>query len=162
MSGIEAIASVVDGIRHRTDVLEGEPAHEGHIDLVCGVVDELTQPPRIERGTSVTQFQGLITSGNVIEKSESGGMDFYRFQPDQGEGVILPTSFKGTSGGGFWRIYTTKPDAEGAYSVVQLRLAGVAFWEEPTETNLHIVCHGQRSIYHLLYERIKANSWSSN
>jgi hypothetical protein len=54
----------------------------------------------------------LMNVGRVIEKSEAQGIDLYRFQPVPGKGATLPKSYKGTSGGGLWCIYT-KQEADG-------------------------------------------------
>jgi hypothetical protein len=159
MPDVERLASVLDGMRHRASALQGEPDPEHRVELVCGVVDERTKPPVIKGEVSVTPFEGLMNVGRVVEKSEAHGMDLYRFLPVPGECTILPESYEGSSGGGLWRIYTKSED-NGTYSLVQSRLAGVAFWEKPVEKELHIICHGQHSIYNVLYNQIKQKWWA--
>jgi hypothetical protein len=66
-----------------------------------------------------------------------------------------PASYAGTSGGGLWRLYT-KREEDNTYSLVQARMVGVAFWEKPVGTELHIVCHGQVSVHSVLHGAIKA------
>jgi hypothetical protein len=70
--------------------------------------------------------------------------------------VILPTSYKGTSGGGLWKFYLAKV----TFSLLQARLIGVAYWEKPVGTELHLVGHGQVSIYDHLVNAIR-RKWSS-
>jgi hypothetical protein len=67
--------------------------------------------------------------GHVFVDDENA--DRFRFQPVASEGVILPKSYKGTSGGGLWKFYLAQEN----FSLVQARLIGVAYWEKPVATN---------------------------
>ena len=70
------------------------------------------------------------------------------FRPLPDSKFKSPSSYKGTSGGGLWRIYP-KPDSgsDPAY-----RLIGVAFYET---SDGQIVCHGQASLYVKLFDAIR-------
>jgi hypothetical protein len=52
--------------------------------------------------------------------------------------------------GGLWQLFLDPDD----FSLVQARLVGVAFWEKPVANELHIVGHGQRSVYGTLVKEI--------
>jgi len=41
------------------------------------------------------------------------------------------------------------------FSLVQARLIGVAYWEKPVGDELHLVGHGQVSIYKTLFNEIR-------
>jgi hypothetical protein len=158
MAELQRHASVVNGERHRGNAVAGQPDRTERVDLVCGVVDEVTTT-RIQGDQAVTTFTGLLNVGRVVEMSRVGNMDYYRFQPIPGSDVTPPTSYAGTSGGGLWRLYIKREEEKGTYSLVQARMVGVAFWEKPVEKELHIVCHGQVSVHSVLHDAIKAK-WS--
>ena len=81
---------------------------------------------------------------------EHGGLDRVRLQPIYGKDVSRPTSFKGTSGGGLWKIFIDRADN----GFVQSRLFGVAYYETVDHSELQLVCHGPRSIYSALLREI--------
>jgi hypothetical protein len=60
-------------------------------------------------------------------------------------------SYKGTSGGGLWKFFLGQHD----FSIVQVRLIGVAYWEKLVGDELHILGHGQISIYETLFNAIR-------
>src|SRR6202021_580314 len=105
----------------------GEPAATRKTSALAGVVDEMTKPAivtQIAAGiVATTSFEGLINTGNVRVDDEKTRR--FRFQPIASEGVALPTSYKGTSGGGLWQFFLGMDD----FSVVQARLVGGAFLE---------------------------------
>jgi hypothetical protein len=87
--------------------------------------------------------------------SDDEDADRFRFQPLASPGVALPKSYQGTSGGGLWHFYLAEDD----FSVVQARLVGVAYFEKPVGDELHLLGHGQISIYDTLYKAIR-KKWS--
>ena len=91
----------------------------------------------------------MISLGNLIIDDEDA--DKFRFQPLASPGVVLPKSYQGSSGGGLWHFYLDQDD----FSVVQARLVGVACFEKPMGDELHLLGHGQISIYHTLYNAIQ-------
>jgi hypothetical protein len=150
---IERVATIANGDLHRQNIVAEEPAPTRKFCAVAGVVDELTKPPiitQIASGTAATTpFEALINIGHVLVDDESA--DRFRFQPVPSEGVILPKSYKGTSGGGLWQFFLGQDD----FSVVQVRLTGVAYWEKPVGDELHIIGHAQISIYETLFNAIR-------
>jgi hypothetical protein len=57
--------------------------------------------------------------------------------------MALTKSYKGTSGGGLWLIFLDRQ----SLAVVQASLVGVAYWEKPAGDELHVLGHGQISVY---------------
>ena len=68
-----------------------------------------------------------------------------------GQGAILPSSYRGTSGGGLWKFYLDQND----FSLVQARLIGVVYWEKPVGNEVHLIGQGQISIYETLFAAIR-------
>jgi hypothetical protein len=150
---IERVATIANGDRHRQNIVAGEPTPTRQVCAVAGVVDEMTKSPivtRIAKGiVATTPFEALINVGHLFVDDES--VDRFRLQPVPSEGVILPKSYKGTSGGGLWKFFLGQDD----FSIVQVRLIGVAYWEKPVGDELHILGHGQISIYESLFNVIR-------
>jgi hypothetical protein len=149
LGDIEKLATIVNGDRQRQIIVAGDPENTMKLCAMAGVIDEMTKPPIIERSPKVivatTPFEALLNVGHLFVDDE--GTDRFRFQPIVSEGVILPTSYEGTSGGGLWKFYL----AHETFSLVQARIIGVAYWQKPVGSELHLVGHGQVSIYdHLL------------
>jgi hypothetical protein len=151
---LERHASVLDGERHRGNALAGEPDGTEIVELVCGVVDEVTTT-RVQGNQAVTTFTGLLNVGRVVETLRCGTMDVFRFRPVPGPDVTPPESYAGTSGGGLWRLYV-KREQDGTYALIQARMVGVAFWEKEVDHELQILCHGQVSVHAILRDAISA------
>jgi hypothetical protein len=155
---IERVATIANGDFHRQNIVAGEPAPTRKVCAVSGVIDEMTKPPVIRQIVggivATTPFEGMINIGHVFVDDESA--DRFRFQPGPSEGMILPKSYKGTSGGGLWKFFLDEND----FSVVQVRLIGVAYWQKPVGDELHIIGHGQASIYETLFNAIR-QKWPS-
>jgi hypothetical protein len=150
---IESIATIVNGDFHRQNIVAGDPEGTMMLCAMAGVVDEMTKPTivdHIPKGIIETMlFEALLNAGHVFVDDENE--DRFRFQPIASEGVILPTSYKGTSGGGLWKFYLAREN----FSLVQARLIGVAYWEKPVGDELHIIGHGQVGIYETLFNAIR-------
>jgi hypothetical protein len=149
LGDIEKLATIVNGDRQRQIIVAGDPENTMKLCAMAGVIDEMTKPPIIERSPKVivatTPFEALLNVGHLFVDDE--GTDRFRFQPIVSEDVILPTSYEGTSGGGLWKFYL----AQETFALVQARLIGVVYWQKPVGSELHLVGHGQVSIYdHLL------------
>ncbi len=155
MANIESRASVVDGERQRRQIRSAQPERKAIACIVFGVVDELTGDEVDGQGLSTTPFRALLNMGSIANVSEAHGMDLFRFRPVAGDSFVLPTSYRGTSGGGLWKMYF---EADG--SPIQTALSGVAFCETEVDNELHIIGHGPDSIYRVLYQGIKAR-WAT-
>jgi hypothetical protein len=151
---IESIATIVNGDLHQQNIVAGDPEGTMKLCAMAGVIGEESKPPTIERATNAiietTTFQALLNVGHVFVHDKNA--DRFRFQPIPSEGVILPRSYKGTSGGGLWKFYL----AQETFSLVQARLIGVAYYQKPVGDELHIVGHGQISIYDTLFNAFNA------
>jgi hypothetical protein len=152
MSDLASVASVVDAAAQREAVTSVEPDPRHCVDIVSGVIDEWTGNTTISGTIATTPFELLLNGGKVISKTEANGYDLFRFEPVPAPGFKLPTSYRGTSGGGLWRLYTKQRD-DGTFSLVQRRLVGVAFWETAEER--HLICHGQSSLYDHLFASVR-------
>jgi hypothetical protein len=153
VADIERVSSIANGDLHRQNLMAGEPARTRKLCAIAGVIDEMTKPAiitAIANGTvATTPFEAMINIGNLFVDDES--KDRFRFQPKASEGVKLPTSYKGTSGGGLWKFFLNEDD----FSVVQARLIGVAYWEKRVGDELHLIGHGQTSLYETLFNAIR-------
>jgi hypothetical protein len=146
MASLESMASVVNGDISRQEVLLASK-----FNVVSGVIANETGQSMIDGPVAVTEFVAAVNAGFVVDTSTFLGMDLFRFQPYASEGGKLPTSYEGTSGGGLWHVSLNPEDN---YSVAQVRLCGVAFWQETVNGELHIIGHGPRSLYGPLFEAI--------
>ena len=150
---IGRIASVASGDLHRENIVAGDLEGTMKLCVMAGIVDEMTRPTIISQISggiaATTSFEALLNVGNLFVDDESA--DRFRFQPIASEGAILPTSYKGSSGGGLWKFYFDRDN----FSLVQARLIGVAYWEKPDDNELHLVGHGQVSIYQTLFNAIR-------
>ena len=153
VADIERVSTIANGDLHRQNLIAGEPASTRKLCAIAGVIDEMTKPAiitQIVNGTvATTPFEALINVGHLFVDDES--KDRFRFQPVASEGITLPTSYKGTSGGGLWKFFLNEND----FSVVQARLIGVAYWEKHVGDELHLVGHGQVSIYKTLFDAVR-------
>jgi hypothetical protein len=150
---IERLATIANGDFHRRNIAAGEPTSTRKFCAVSGVVDEMTKlpivTPIVDGIVATTPFEGMINAGHLFVDDDS--VDRFRLQPVAGDGVLLPKSYKGTSGGGLWKVFLGQDD----FSIFQVRLIGVAYWEKPIGDELHIIGHGQVSIYDTLFNAIR-------
>jgi hypothetical protein len=66
-------ASILDGERHPGTAVAGEPDRAERVELVCGVVDEVTKT-RVQGTQAVTTFTGLLNVGRVVKTSGIGNL----------------------------------------------------------------------------------------
>ena len=125
------------------------------IEVLAGVLGQLTPPP-LSAGNTVTQpVEGLASTGSIVEVSSEGDWDQLHFKPKQ-DADLTPSNYQGTSGGGIWRMYVRK-STEDAYECVESTLIGVAYWQEPHAGSLDVFGHGPHSIYSQLLDAICAS-----
>ena len=145
------------------------PAPEGtkQYDFIYGVVAEWsTDEPDPSKQLGMGLISVLMNEGHAIEIAARDGCDRLVFTPLPDQKLVPalpdhilspPKSYGGTSGGGLWRLYT-KPTDDGKERLFQSRLLGVAY-HETDRTNRwrnKIICHGPRSVYHTLQEKIRS------
>lgn len=127
-----------------------------YFEAVVGVVGEWTADVRPTSTTRRKDLELLFGGGQVTGKSHlPNGFDLCTFKVDYAADVKKPSTYKGVSGGGLWRVYY-QFDAGERQVVREKRLVGVAFYEftEPDGSQM-ITCHGPRSIYRHLVERMQ-------
>jgi hypothetical protein len=150
---IESVASIVNGDLHRANIVAGDPEGTVKLCAMAGVIGKWTKPATIEAITDgiieTTTFEALLNVGHVFV--DDPNEDRFRFQPVTSEGVILPSTYGGTSGGGLWKFYLTP----GTLSLAQARLIGVAYYEKRVANEIHLIGHGQISIYETLLNDIR-------
>jgi hypothetical protein len=144
VSSVSHLVSVKSLDTGRADAFaQAEPSDES-ITVVAGAIDEWTSK---ENNNFVVR--PLISIGRIDDRIQAtDGHDLFYFQPVPDDDFQAPKSFKGTSGGGLWRIYPRPQDGrEIAYS-----LMGVAFYETRER---QIISHGQASLYVKLFDAIR-------
>jgi hypothetical protein len=150
MAAIERVASVLDGETQLNRALESVADDVREIAVLAGILDERTAPPVLVGEVITTAFNATLTPGILHQMVEFDGMDRVRLQPVYGTGAVRATCFKGTSGGGLWKVLVSRSDN----SFIQSRLFGIAYYEREIESELQVICHGPRSIYSRLLREI--------
>jgi len=118
-----------------------------------GCVD---QPVHLADGHQASaDVSALSNAGRFVDKWTANGFDLLRFATIPAPDFQPPNTYKGTSGGGAWRLFVTKHD-DGRYTVRQRRLVGVAFWEDPRPHGMDLICHGTESVYDRLRDAVRA------
>lgn len=125
-------------------------------DFVIGVVAELgAAEPDTSKGLDMGKIVGLMNQGTTTEIAASGGYDRFKFTPSPDPNFSPPKSYGGTSGGGLWQVFAESLPG-GRERLVQARLLGVAYFKsEPVNDFRIIICHGPRSIYCGMAEKIR-------
>jgi hypothetical protein len=141
--------------KRRDAILAGRaPAGSYVADAIVGVIGEWTEdlPPKQKR-TRLKGLTALFGAGEVISERQVCGYDLLDFSVNLDFGFKSPSSYAGTSGGAVWRFFVDV--AEDRPKVLERWLFGVPFYESHTsEGKLIISCHGPRSFYAKLFERI--------
>jgi hypothetical protein len=126
--------------------------------VLSGFIGERTRSGPLSHGfEEVKGFSGFFAEGLLREECERSGFDYLTFQALYGELYEGPESYGGSSGGGLWQLGLAR-DGE-ALRVVDHLLSGVAFCQttkrQASEGLVRdIVCHGRKSIYGHLIERV--------
>ena len=142
--------------KHRDDVLAGKEPTKSHVDLVTGMVHELTTkaPPGKPR-VRLINFTAIFCGANLSALRYLSNYELHYFELTNDPGFALPQSFEGTSGGSAWRFYVTEKD--GGIVVVERRLVGVPFYQALTDNGKReITCHGPKGVYGSFLDAIAA------
>lgn len=155
---LTALGSAIDldGQQAKAQRTKPEEAN-GHIEAVAGIVGQMTGPATVVGTRKVLSARGLINMGEVTSAPTSGQWDLLQFEPRPEPGFVLPTDYRGTSGGGMWRVYLKKK-ADDDFEHVETRLIGIAYWQDQIgQPPVHgIIGHGPQSLYgHLMNEIYK-------
>jgi hypothetical protein len=149
--------------KRRAEMVGAEPS-SSYFDAVVGTVGRWTEDlAPLNPSTKRKGFTGLFGAGTIIKKYEVDGYDLFNFKPAEPDpGIELPSDYGGVSGGGAWRAYL-KVTAN-AYTLQELRLLGVAFFQIPAPPRGKpvLVCQGPRSVYITLVDAIRQRWPASN
>jgi hypothetical protein len=131
-------------------------------DVVVGGIEEWgTVEPDESAGLDMGIVTGLMNEGRAIEIAAYDGYDRIEFIPQPEPGFPLPRTYGGTSGGGLWQLYGQSMD-DGTRHLVQSHLSGVAFFQSDIiDGSRTIICHGPKSIYGKLLDKIRAR-WNDD
>ncbi|MDH0872810.1 hypothetical protein [Agrobacterium pusense] len=122
------------------------------VDVMAGVVWEMTPPSSESESRVVQGVEGLMTVGRGSNIDPENGWDRILFTPEPSSENSLPLSYGGTSGGGVWEVFVTEDGDEKKF--FEKRLSGVAYCQQPGEDRT-VICHGPVSIYGKLLAEIK-------
>ena len=130
-----------DGDAAETWVLVGTPAES-----------QADGPP--EAGFDrVKEIEGQMGLGAVVSSQRVEGFDYLDFSAKYEENYEGPESFEGYSGGSLWHLSGVLNGNE--FLLKNLILKGVPFWQSAKTCSERIIkCHGPKSIYELLIDKV--------
>ena len=139
----------------REQMLRSPPDLRQGVWFVSGFPDELTTDASPEAGYDrVKQFHAPIARVWVEEQHAAGDFDYLGFDVGYGGRNDPPGSFGGLSGGGLWQVPVVRSE-QGVLAAGRPILSGVIFYQsERIENRRRIKCHGRRSIYGSLIDKI--------
>jgi hypothetical protein len=115
------------------------------IDAVFGLVEDFSGPTTREHGLVTSKVRGVLTPGRIVAKDdETTTLECLEQNiPD------LPGRFGGTSGGGLWRVYL-RTSQDGAPSIEECRLIGIASQDNLVARPPRIICQSPRRLANVL------------
>ncbi len=155
---IKALGSFYNLSKRREDVLAGKVPTSHYFDTISGMIDERTIDitPLIPSVRS-KNFEAIFCGGQSGATVVENGYELFDFEVMETPGFALPSSFEGASGGAVWRLYCDVNDDK--TTVMDKRLFGIPFYQSVTANKKRIItCHGPKSIYGLLLDKI-AEQW---
>ncbi len=153
---IADLSGVFFNLDRRKDViLSGDLPRRKYFDSLVGVIEERTKEMQPDfPNTRQKSFEASAEVGDVTKIWDSGGLDYLEFEPQSDVGYQPPSTYRGVSGGGLWRIFCDE-DGSREPSVSEVCLLGVAFYETPSRNGRRaIVCHDRRSVYVNLIDEV--------
>jgi hypothetical protein len=154
-TALKANSSFVSFAKQALIAFAAPPAGMGRMDSVVGVIGGWRRDQIIEKTIIVTPIECLLNVGKATEIAATNDFDRLEFEPLKSQDFTPPQSYGGTSGGGLWRSFRQR-NADGTIHFDELRLLGVAFFEiKKADGDLNIICHGPKSVYHLLADKIR-------
>jgi hypothetical protein len=143
----------------RQKMLDNAPALNSGVWFVWGVPAEDTTSEPAEKGYS--QIRGLhsqCSATHASREDQAGEHDYIEIEVEYGKEFHVPQSFGGYSGGGIWQVFL-KTSETGRFLPAEFILSGVAFYQtEISDQKRYLRCHGRRSIYGYVYDRLKRAS----
>src|SRR5262249_13004075 len=127
------------------------------VPALVGMIGEMTEDLPDETGRRrLKQLTCMFGPGTTSATTQRDEHDVFTFDVTEQEDFKLPASFGGASGGAIWKFYVK--DKDGAPTVIESRLVGVAFFETPVDGKMIVTCHGPKSIYGALADAV-AKQW---
>jgi hypothetical protein len=155
MSGLEARSSALNLLKRRDGALGDNPSAAG-TDVVVGVIAERTVTVvNYEQRTKYKNIKASLERGLVGGLPDAHGMDLAEFKPNASPDYPAPETYKGMSGGGWWRI-DLSVDENMRAKTEEKRLLGVAFYESGDLKGVRsIICHGPKSVYKVMIDAVQ-------
>ena len=151
---LKAQRSFYNILMRQQDVLAHKETTRSYVDVIIGIIHELTEDAPSDRPfVRRQQFTAIFCGAKLGVMRYLNGYDIFYYEPTKDLGFELPKSFQGTSGGALWRFYVEEKDKK--INVVDRRLIGVPYYEDITPRGTReIVCHGPKGIYDPLTVKI--------
>jgi glutaminyl-tRNA synthetase len=152
---INALAAFYNLSRREYVALAEVRSAPNYVDAILGIVDEhTTELPPINPRVTRTNFVSIFVDGLSDPTENETSFDVFDFEPTPRPDFDLPSDYRGVSGGAVWRfdidLKSTPP------KVVQKVLLGVPFHQSDLKNGKRIItCHGPRSIYARLFDKIR-------
>ena len=152
LGDIERVATIANGDLHRQNIAAGDPARSRKVCAIAGVVDDRRKPRpsrKFPMGLSRRQLSKLSSTLGMYSSMTTTQTGF-------GSSLLQATArfcqraIREQAAVAFGNSYLAQDD----FALVQARLVGVAYWEKPFGDELHLVGHGQISIYETLFNAI--------
>jgi hypothetical protein len=134
--------ATVRNLQRQFELLSSEAFQTYRCHAVAGVVDKNTKIGTPSAGRGVVSFSAFVSVGPVKRRLLIADYDKMAYEPRALPPTELPDNWKGTSGGGLWRV-RVDDTTEGAPKL-QVALAGIAHRQTGRG---NIICHGPRSLY---------------
>ncbi len=139
----------------REQLLHTPPDLHDGVWFVHGFVGERTvEEPGRDGYSLIKGFYSFSGAGGPDELPVPiGNHDYFAFPVSYDARSVAPNSFGGMSGGGLWQV-TLIRDPQGVICPKKSLLSGVVFYQEATDTECVVKCHGRSSVYNVAYEAI--------
>lgn len=156
---IKAYKSFYNVGNKKDRMLENPPEKDLGVWCICGIPDIETRSEKPQKGfDQVKAYLGFCGFGGISREYDLGEFDYIDFEVQYNDRTDSPLSFGGVSGGGLWQVIIGQKPG-GVLVVKEVILSGVAFYQTELIENKRIIkCHGRKSIYRNVLEKMKKGS----
>lgn len=123
--------------------------------FICGVPEIGTKDAKSRKGIkTLKSFQLLCGPTGVLKYYSVDKFDYFEVGVEYNSKFSLPETFGGVSGGGVWRVpILILPNGE--VTAKNHYLCGCVFYQTEKKANKrNLLCHGPKSIYEIVREKI--------
>ena len=162
LSALKARKSFYNLSNRQERMLGKPPAVDHGFWVLSGLAAEWTNDLSPESGYSkVKQFRGLHGAGVAPKECHRGTFDYFIYEVLYNDLYEGPDDYGGFSGGGLWQLLV-KPNGN-KLQIADWLLSGVAWYESKKKNDAgqitrEITCHGRRSLYQALIDKVRAGS----